>query len=303
MKTGLMLGLILLGSFLVLSLDPLRASQGSRLLDLSCYGFETVDGMKIAYQRYGNGPEVMLLIHGFMGNSTNFEPIFDLLKDDFTLVAVDLPGFGLSEKKVEKKLSRNYMARVVEELAEKLGLQRYHVLGHSMGTEVALWLALNAPEKVKSLILLDSSVCRPEQDRLANNVFTKVGLRVIFMNYNFQKSTFKRMLVNNEAFSEDYFLKNYYLTYQTSLDVVFNLAENRDTEALKERLRELSTPVLLVWGEKDDVTPLEDAKCLLNHIQAEFVVIPDAGHLIMFDQPRLLGQTINDFVFSSVSNR
>ncbi|MGB9789544.1 MAG: alpha/beta fold hydrolase [Thermotoga caldifontis] len=302
MKAGLVLSLVFLGSFFLLSLDPARANEGAKFLDRSRYFFETIDGVKIAYQKVGEGPETLILIHGFMGNSTNFEPIFDLLKDDFTLIAVDLPGFGLSEKKIEKNLSRRYMAWIVARLAERLGLEHYHVLGHSMGTEVATWLALNEAEKVKSLILLDSSICLPERNSVPGNTFTKIGLRLIFMNYDFQKRTFKDMLVNKESFSEEYFLKNYYLVYQTPLDIVFNLAENQDTAQLRENLKNLSVPTLIVWGEQDNITPLEGAKCLFE-INARLVMIPNAGHLIMFDQPQILSETIKGFVFSSISNR
>lgn len=302
MKTLLLWSLIFSGVFILISMDPLKASEGEKLLDRSHYSFETIDGLKIAYQKVGNGPETLILIHGFMGNSTNFEYLFDLLGKDLTLIAIDLPGFGLSEKKVKQKLSRRYMAQVVAQLADRLKLDHYHVLGHSMGSEVALWLALDEPNKVKSLILLDSPLCLSQRNSVSNNIFTKVGLRIVFMNYNFQKKIFKDMLVNKENFDEKYFLKNYYLVYQTPLDIVFNLAENQDTSELKEQLRKLSVPTLTIWGENDEVTPLNSAECLLKNVQGKLVVIPNAGHLPMIDQPQSVSEIIKDFIFSSFSN-
>lgn len=302
MKTFLLWSLIFSGVFLLISMDPLKASEGEKLLDRSRYSFETIDGLKIAYQKVGNGSETLLLIHGFMGNSTNFEYLFDPLGKDLTLIAIDLPGFGLSEKKIEQKLSRRYMAQVVAQLADRMNVDRYHVLGHSMGSEVALWLALNESSKVKSLILLDSSLCLSQRNSVPNNIFTKVGLRLVFMNYNFQQKVFRDMLVNKENFDEKYFLKNYYLVYQTPLDIVFNLAENQDTSELREKLEKLSIPVLVIWGENDEVTPLSGADCLLKNIQGELVVIPSAGHLPMIDQPQAVSEVIKDFIFSSNSN-
>lgn len=302
MKTLLLWSLIFSGVFILISMDPLKASEGEKLLDRSHYSFETIDGLKIAYQKVGNGPEALILIHGFMGNSTNFEYLFDLLGKDLTLIAIDLPGFGLSEKKVKQKLSRRYMAQVVAQLADRLKLDHYHVLGHSMGSEVALWLALDEPNKVKSLILLDSPLCLSQRNSVSNNIFTKVGLRIVFMNYNFQKKIFKDMLVNKENFDEKYFLKNYYLVYQTPLDIVFNLAENQDTSELKEQLGKLSVPTLTIWGENDEVTPLNSAECLLKNVQGKLVVIPNAGHLPMIDQPQSVSEIIKDFIFSSFSN-
>lgn len=302
MKLFLLWSLIFSGVFILISMDPLKASEGEKLLDRSHYSFETIDGLKIAYQKVGNGPEALILIHGFMGNSTNFEYLFDLLGKDLTLIAIDLPGFGLSEKKVKQKLSRRYMAQVVAQLADRLKLDHYHVLGHSMGSEVALWLALDEPNKVKSLILLDSPLCLSQRNSVSNNIFTKVGLRIVFMNYNFQKKIFKDMLVNKENFDEKYFLKNYYLVYQTPLDIVFNLAENQDTSELKEQLRKLSVPTLTIWGENDEVTPLNSAECLLKNVQGKLVVIPNAGHLPMIDQPQSVSEIIKDFIFSSFSN-
>lgn len=287
----------------LLSIDPLKAVEGEKFLDRSLYDFETIDGLKIAYQKVGDGPEVLILIHGFMGNSTNFEYLFDLLRNDLTLIAVDLPGFGLSEKNIKKPLSRRYMAQTVAKLAEKLNLDHYHVLGHSMGSEVAMWLALDDPARVKSLILLDSPICLSERNSIPNNIFTKVGLRLIFMNYNFQKKVFKDMLINEQNFDEKYFLKNYYLAYQTPMEVIFNLAENQDTPQLRENIGKISVPTFIIWGEKDEVTPLKSAECLLSAVKAKLLVIPDAGHLPMIDQPHAVARAIEGIIFSSISNR
>ncbi|HBT39509.1 MAG: Alpha/beta hydrolase fold protein [Thermotoga sp. 50_1627] len=115
--------------FVLSSCDPKIAKRGKRYLNMRFYRFEELDGVKIAYQELQDPSNpALVMIHGLMGNPTNFEKLFPHLSENFHLLVVDLPGFGLSDKQISKPLSRRYMAWVVGELLEKKGIEKYHVL-------------------------------------------------------------------------------------------------------------------------------------------------------------------------------
>lgn len=286
---------------ILISCDPKIAEEGKKHLNVSSYRFEQVDGLKIAYREFSHPSKpTLVLIHGFMGNTTNFEKLFPTLSKNFHLVVVDLPGFGLSDKQISKPLSRRYMAQIVAGLLEKKNIETYHVLGHSMGSEVAAWLALDRPKNVASLILVSSSICLDNANQMTNfsdNVFVRIFLRLAFLNYQNMKRTFKDLLMVKENFDEKLFLSNYYLVYQTPVKVVFQLAQAVDTDQLRELLPSLKLPTLIIWGLQDNATPVEGASCLAQKIANSRVVLLDqAGHLPMIDQPEGMVQAIEQFL-------
>lgn len=286
---------------MLISCDPKMAEEGKKHLDVTSYRFEQVDGLKIAYREFSDPSKpTLVLIHGFMGNTTNFEKLFPHLSKNFHLVVVDLPGFGLSDKQISKPLSRRYMAQIVAGLLEKNNIHTYHVLGHSMGSEVAGWLALDRPRNVASLILVSSSICLDNSNQMrgfSDNLFVRIFLRLAFLNYTNMKNTFKNLLVVKENFDEKQFLSNYYLVYQTPVQVVFQLAQAVDNEELRGLLPSLKLPTLILWGLQDNATPVEGASCLAQKIANSRVVLLDqAGHLPMIDQPERMVQAIEQFL-------
>ena len=301
MKKTFLSVVVLVSLLILISCDPKIAEEGKKYLDLTLHRFEQLDGLKIAYREFSDpSKSTLVLIHGFMGNTTNFEKLFPTLSKNFHLVVVDLPGFGLSDKQINKPLSRRYMAWVVGELLKKKGIVRYHVLGHSMGSEVAAWLALDRPENVASLILVSSSICLDSVNQTMNfsdNVFVRIFLRLAFLNYTNMKNTFKNLLVVKENFDEKQFLSNYYLVYQTPVKVVFQLAQAVDTEELRELLPSLNLPTLIIWGLQDNATPVKGANCLAQKIaNSQVVLLDQAGHLPMIDQPEKMVRAIEQFL-------
>ncbi len=292
--------LIILTVFFV-GCDPKIAEHASKRIDVSGYSFQTVDGIKVAYQKFGNG-EPLVLIHGFMGNSTNFETIFEELSKDFTVVAVDLPGFGLSDKNIPKPLSRRYLAKVVSDLAVQLGFSSYSVLGHSMGGEVAMWIAIDNPDVVKKLILVSSAGRITDSSSPADFInipFFQVFARMTFFSYAFLKSTWLDMLVEKENFDEAYFLKNYSLMYRTPYKVIANLANSSDTSFLMEEIEQITVPTMIIWGKQDSIIPADHAFWFHEKIKnSELVIINEAGHLSFIDKPYEFAKTIKDFLMA-----
>ncbi|AEH50513.1 alpha/beta fold hydrolase [Pseudothermotoga thermarum] len=299
MKKFLLLLIIALVETKLFDCDVLIAKYGNKKLDRSVYSFEIVDGIKIAYRRIGQG-ELLVLIHGFMGNSSNFEVIFEKLSKDFTVVAIDLPGFGLSEKDPLKPLSKRYLASVVSSLVDKLGFSSCSVLGHSMGGEVAMWVALDKPSTVKKLILVNSTGKVEESTSYPNLLgipFFQIFARLVFFNYWFLKKTWLDMLVVKENFDEEYFLKNYSLMYRTPHKVIENLAKNSDTQLLIQKIEQITTPTLIIWGDRDFLVPLENALWFLEKIKnSKLLVINEAGHLPFIDKPEQFANSVRSFL-------
>src|SRR5947207_5321714 len=106
----------------------------------------------------GEGPALMHL-HGAGG--LRLSPAHDLLAKQFRVVAFEMPGFGASAENT-KTQSMPELAATMAAAAQKLGLDRYNLMGTSFGSKAALWLALQQPERVLALVLQSPAAIRPE---------------------------------------------------------------------------------------------------------------------------------------------
>ena len=120
--------------------------------------FVELGGSEVYVEQWGQG-EPVLLIHGFGGSSHNWEPVAEDLAENYRLIAPDLRGFGWSERPADKAVyAFESQVELVLGVLDVLGIERAHVVGHSYGGGVALWLASRNPERVRSLVLVGSTL-------------------------------------------------------------------------------------------------------------------------------------------------
>ena len=125
------------------------------------YLFTEVGGLRVRYADRGFGDSVVLLLHGFGGDLDNWMFNLDSLAEKHRLLALDLPGHGQSVKtNVDPSLSG--MATFVRKFLDGLSVSSVHVVGHSMGGAIAMQLASDSPETVKSLGLICSAGLGPD---------------------------------------------------------------------------------------------------------------------------------------------
>ncbi len=108
------------------------------------------------YEISGSGTEDLVLLHGFMENLMIWEEMETYLSEKFRLIKIDLAGHGLS-KILDEVHTMELMAEEVKKVAHKLKIDRFHLLGHSMGGYTSLAFAEKFPQSLKSLTLFFSS--------------------------------------------------------------------------------------------------------------------------------------------------
>ncbi|SFQ27404.1 haloacetate dehalogenase [Roseivivax halotolerans] len=117
--------------------------------------FADIDGTRIAYERQGSGPP-LLLLHGFPQTRAMWRAIAKTLAQSFDVIAADLRGYGASDKpEGVKAMSFRAMGRDMNGLMSALGHERYHLAGHDRGARVAHRMALDAQDRISSLTLMD----------------------------------------------------------------------------------------------------------------------------------------------------
>jgi pimeloyl-ACP methyl ester carboxylesterase len=257
-----------------------------------------VDGLRIAYQREGQGPPVVFL-HGFFGDHRVWRRQFELA-DEFTVVAWDAPGCGGSS--VPPPTFR--MAEYADSLArfiQALGLERPHLVGNSFGGTLALELAIRHPSIPKSLVAADSYAgwsgsFSPEvvAQRLSQSL-SDLDLpteRVVstwvvpgFVTASAPASVVEELGTIVADFDRE------------GMRVMIRALAEAD---LREGLPGIPVPTLLVWGDQDVRSPLSVAHDLQTRIPgSRLVVLGGAGHLSHVEAPERFNAELRTFLKSA----
>jgi pimeloyl-ACP methyl ester carboxylesterase len=237
----------------------------------------------------------MLLIHGLGDEADTWRHVITPLSADRRVVALDLPGFGRSDKP-ERPYTIPFFRDVVIELLDTLSIQRAILIGHSLGAVLAHSIALNYPQRVERLILMDGSlVARSQKLDLATMLFLIPGLgewlytrlrrdpqaayQTLAPYYGRLNElpeadrTFLFQRVNERVWSDGQ-RRAFFSTFR-------NLArwlpgQQRDLAA---RLPTLGLSTLVVWGGADRINSIENGRALAElQPTARLVTVPGAGH-------------------------
>lgn len=268
-------------------LDWDMVEKPGRLIDIG--------GYRVHYVEQGAGPAIVL-VHGFGGQTANFAQLMPLLAEDHRVIAVDLKGFGYSERDAHAGLSHRDQVAMLKRLLDELGVERTVLLGHSMGGAVAQRFAAAYPEMVDSLLLMASvagderyvhhmpppALLRPVLPLLASLIAGRL----------LTASFYDASLLTPEL-REEYVRPAHIRGSREGL-----LAMMRDSceDPPIDRSR-ITMPVLLLFAAHDRAVPLSVAQHLRELIpHARLIVIDRAAHLPMVERPEECAAAIRDFL-------
>ena len=118
--------------------------------------FATIDGVKLHYKDQGSGPAV-LLIHGSMGDTIDWDGWTDVLSPRYRVIRIDLPGFGLSGEIANGNYSIDRDLSLIDGLMDTLGAEKFAIVGVSYGGPVAFRYAATRTERISALIIMNSA--------------------------------------------------------------------------------------------------------------------------------------------------
>ena len=241
-----------------------------------------VDGEAIHYVDEGKGPPVVL-IHGFGGHTYSYRYLIPELARGHRVVALDLLGFGYSERVPDADYSHQAQARRVIGLMDALGIQRASLVGHSMGGEVAMRVAAAQPDRVERLALV-ASVSGDRVRTLPVTPLLKPFLPVfsiLFGKQMLSASFFDKTKATDEVW-EAYHRP---ATIRGSMDGMYKIMKHtrRDPPV---QFPSIAAPVLLMSAEHERIVPGWMSRRLRERFPtAETAVIAGAGHVLLEERP------------------
>jgi pimeloyl-ACP methyl ester carboxylesterase len=268
--------------------------------------FAEVDGTRIHYQEFGekNNPTIIML-HGYSSSTHTWrETAPRLAKRGFHVLAVDMVGFGYSDKPAWFDYTITSQARMISRFMDRLGIGRATVAGSSYGGTVASTLTLDYPERVEKLILIGSP-CNDEPLKHPVARLAKVpGLGEVTTAFLVDSKAFLRIRTHNTIAPE-----NHHIITTEKIDALYrplNAADghnsmlktlrNWSADRVEHDASLINQPTLIIWGEKDLVIPIKNGYKLNQLIlNSRMVVFPNCGHLPHEELTDSVVDVINEF--------
>lgn len=267
-----------------------------------------VDGLELRVRELGTGEPVILFLHGLLGHAREWDPLLDALSPGFRLVVPDHRGHGESGHADAYRLE--LFVRDALGVLDALGVERAHVVGHSLGGMVGMRLAAERPDRVERLVVLDvgpeSLCCDWARNELPGRLqgFASAA-------YGTVDEAVQAWLTGDPLAREP--LVRHYVTHALRkrpdgqwvwrFDAAgfLRFLRDLDPDALWSALSRISAPTLLIRGERSSVLTERAAERVLERLHdATFVQIPDGGHDLGVQQPEAVTRAVLGFLQAEV---
>jgi pimeloyl-ACP methyl ester carboxylesterase len=238
--------------------------------------FVDADGFRIRYLEAGTGTP---LVHFHGAGGLHLYRSHALLAQNYRVLLFEVPGFGESAVN-ERSQSVEDLGRTMAEAVTRLGINQFNLMGNSFGGRLALWTALQVPERIQSLVLVAPAAILPENHTRPQNLSPE--------------ERFKRLFAHPERVDLPPVLSPEVVAKQNTFTRRI-VAPSRDE--LEARMAGFQRPVLVVWGTDDRMIPSEMGRVYVEKLPTAFLVLMyDAGHEADADRPEAFADLVTEFI-------
>jgi len=227
--------------------------------------------------------KTLVFLHGWgVDSQLWFKIVPELIDKNYSMYFLDLPGFGQSQIP-ETTYDVDDYKKIVYEFVKKLELKNINLIGHSFGGRITIKLAAENPEFLEKIILVGAAGIAHDSRRKKILTIISKFIRPIFKPFFMQAFRKKFYLFIGSEYLED-----------IKLSKIFTKVVMEDLTHLFSKIKK---QVLIIWGEDDKVTLLEDGK-LMNKLipKSKLVILEKAGHFSFLDQPQEFAKVLIKFI-------
>lgn len=264
-----------------------------------------IENKRIHYLSAGTGGKTILLIHGWPTSAYLWRNIITLVSQKHRVIALDLPGFGKSDKSIEAKYTYEYHAKIINGLLEKLQIESIVLGVHDLGGPVALTWMINNQEKVNALVIFNTLVYIKFSWAVATfflSTYTPFVKRWLTSKSGLAFAM--RFGVQNKKNITTEILENYQSPFATKnnrkvlIKTIHDLQPNQFS-AVQKAFPSLKIPICGIYGENDRILP--DIERTMMQVKqdvphAEIHKIANCGHFLQEDEPEKISMLLLDFL-------
>ena len=252
---------------------------------------QDVNGLKIACWASGRewqaAKKTLVFIHGSGGDHTVWLRQCTLLKNEFNIAALDLPGHGLSEGRGEQDVAV-YVAWV-RQILEALAIEKPVLIGHSLGAAISLHYALTYGDKLAGIVPVGGGAAMPVNQLILESLkidpVTVIAMAVKFSVAKSNRDRLSPILMKSMS--------------AVNLDVLYGDFLACDKHDVTATVSQICVPALVICGDQDKMTPPEMSRYLKDRIPgAQLALIKDAGHFVILENVEAFNQALRTFVAS-----
>jgi len=237
--------------------------------------------------------KALVFVHGYLGGSPQWSEQVKAFSDEFHVITPDLPGFGLNDK-MEAPETINGLAQYVLDELDKVGVDRFHLVGHSMGGMIVQEMIAIAPERVDKLVLYGTGsignlpgrfeTIEESRRRLKQEGVEATGRRIA--------ATWFLHRENSEGY-EDCASIAVMAQQQAALSCLSAMEHWSGVLALAR----IESPTLVLWGDGDRAYQWQQTEKLWRDIKkSSLAVIPGCSHAVHLEKPVLFNTLLDDFL-------
>lgn len=270
--------------------------------------FVTLDGVRLHYRDEGSGP-VVVLLHANYASLFMWEPWAAALRDRYRVIRLDLPAHGLTGPEPTGNYTLERIQALFERFVDERGLERFTVVGTSIGGTVAMRYTADHPERIERLVLISPGSLEARVRGRTTPV--DVPRAADLLGYVLPKAFTRFMLTNDYGDPtrvSDAVVDEWYSMWMREGNrlAMLDLLRQYVSGGVEDKIRAVRVPVLLMWGEKNRRVPLalayETRDLLVNSPQVRLEVLPGIGHMLVQEAPAASAQIIRDYLDAARSS-
>ncbi|MBC8044399.1 MAG: alpha/beta hydrolase [Rhizobacter sp.] len=260
--------------------------------------FITLSGYRHHYAELGEGDETLLLVHGFSASLLSYQKVMPAFAKRYRVLAIDLVGFGASDKPTDAPYSLELFSKLLVEFLEKMNAtgagKKVYAVGHSMGGKILLAMSVLYPNVLSKLVVTntDGFLYVPMIISAASLWGVRHLLNKVVGRESFVRKTMESVYFDPAHITDEHFQRNLSMVRdQANFNAMMALNRNykhldlRRT-GLRVRLGELKLPVLILWGDSDRFVATKYAAVAHREIpNSELQLISRCGHVPMVERP------------------
>lgn len=258
------------------------------------FQFAQVDGLKVHYIDTKAGSKTILLVHGLGGSIESWINNIAGLSMELRVVALDLPGFGYSDKPKMNYTIKFYSDFVGKFIQKVIGVTPVTIAGSSLGGHVAAEVAIRQPNAVSKLVMISPPGALPKSFTGTPALKNYVKVLQAKSIPQVKKALFA---VDNKPVDDSYAKIVYEKLAMPGAKEAFLSALMGSAQAprLNSRLARIKAPTMLLWGKEDTMIPAKYAEPFFKMKNCRVVLLEGCGHRVHVDKPQIFNQLVAGF--------
>ncbi len=256
--------------------------------------FIEIDGNKIRYFESGSSKKTLTLVHGLGASCERWKYVLPLLATDFHVVVPDLVGFGYSDKPMID-YTPNFFSNFLEKFLISLGIEHTSIIGSSLGGQIAVEYTSSHSQSVEKLVLVSPSGAMKQ----ATPALDAYIMAALYPNEQSAKNAFEAMDGSGKQIPME--IINGFVTRMKLPNAKFafmsTLLGLKNSDLITEKLENISSPTLIIWGTDDPVIPIKFAGEFLSSIKnCHFYEMNRCGHTPYVQEPEKFASYVLKFL-------